>query len=76
MLTFAFLARAIVSLFDMEGSSKLGQLLFVITEPFVIPVRMLFAKMHWFEGTPMDFAYFFASVFLILIRTLLIAFWG
>lgn len=76
VLMFAFMARMIVSLFDMEGDSRIGQFLFVITEPFVIPMRMLFAKMHWFEGTPMDFAYLFTSLALIILRTLLIAFWG
>ena len=71
VLLFAFLARMIVSLFDMEGNSKIGQFLFVITEPLVIPLRLLFAKLHWFEGTPLDFAYLFTSLLLMLLQTLL-----
>ena len=71
LLELAFLARMIVSLFeDPTKGSPIGNLLYVITEPFVMPFRLLFEKLNWFQNTPMDMAYVFTSLFVLLLSSL------
>ena len=52
----AMTLRAILSWFIM-GGNKLTDFLYAITEPFVYPVRALFQKMNWLQGTPIDFSF-------------------
>ena len=62
---FAMLARAILSWFPLDGS-KITDFLYGVTEPFVYPVRLLFQKMNWFAGLPIDVS-FLVSYFIITI---------
>ena len=72
VLQIAFLVRMVFSLFDPTGESKLGSLLFVITEPFVMPLRLLFEKLHWFEDSPLDFAFFFTALLVGILQTVFV----
>lgn len=71
-LQIAFLLRMIISLFDPTGEGFLGSLLFVITEPFVMPLRLLFEKLHWFENSPLDFAFFFTALLVGMLQTVFV----
>lgn len=62
---FAMLARAILSWFPLDGN-KITDFLYGITEPFIYPVRLLFQKMNWFTGLPIDIS-FLVSYFIITI---------
>lgn len=53
---FAMLGRAILSWFPM-ASGKISDFLYSVTEPFIYPVRMLFEKMNWFSGLPIDISF-------------------
>ena len=64
----AMLARAILSWFMLDGN-KFVDFLYAITEPFIYPVRRLFQKMNWLQGTPMDFS-FMVTYMLISILTI------
>ena len=66
---FAMLARAILSWFPIDN--RFVDFLHAITEPFIRPVRMLFEKMNWFSGLPIDMSFF---VTYILISVLLVFF--
>ena len=67
----AMLARAIVSLFDMEGGKLLG-FLYSLTEPFITPVRTILVKMNWLQDSPIDFS-FMITFMLISIITLFLS---
>ena len=67
---FAMLARAILSWFPMN-SSRIVDFLYSVTEPFIYPVRMLFEKMNWFTGLPIDMSFFVAYLLLSVITTVL-----
>lgn len=67
-IQMAMLARAILSWFMLDGN-KFVDFLYAITEPFIYPVRRLFQKMNWLQGTPIDFS-FMVTYMLISILTI------
>ncbi len=75
IILLAMLVRAVMSWFFMgDGSSPLMSFLYVITEPFIIPVRALCARFGWFQSLPMDMSFFLTTVLLGLINMLLTGF--
>ena len=69
-LELAMLARALLSWFASDGN-RIMEFLYVITEPFVHPVRLLFEKMNWFTGLPIDMSFFVSYILLSVITTVL-----
>lgn len=69
-LELAMLARMLISLFDPTGEGKLSSFLYVITEPIILPVRALCAKMGWFEGVPIDVPFIITWFLLIIVQIL------
>ena len=63
VIQLAMLVRAILSWFPMNGN-RFTDFLFAITEPFIYPVRMLFDKLNWFTGLPIDVS--FLATYLII----------
>ncbi len=77
MLTILWLAlflRAIFSWFDPTGEGWFSGLLYMITEPMIHPIRVLFEKMNWFQGTPLDVPFFALVIVVSLLRALLVFF--
>ena len=71
ILGIAMLGRMLVSLFTMGQPSKILNFLYIITEPIILPVRALCARLGWFQGTPIDMSFFITSVLLIVVSLLL-----
>ena len=67
---FAMLGRAILSWFPMN-SNKLTDFLYAVTEPFIYPVRMLFEKMRWFQGLPIDISFLVSYLLISIVLMLL-----
>ena len=67
---FAMLARAILSWFPMN-SNKLTDFLYAVTEPFIYPVRMLFDKMNWFSGMPIDISFLVSYLIITIVLIIL-----
>ena len=67
---FAMLARAILSWFPMDGN-RLTDFLHSVTEPFIYPVRLLFNKMNWFAGMPIDISFLVTYLLLSIVLMLL-----
>ena len=67
---FAMLARAILSWFPMN-SNKLTDFLYAVTEPFIYPVRMLFDKMNWFSGMPIDISFLVSYLLITIVLIIL-----
>lgn len=70
VIQFAMLARAILSWFPLD-SNKLTDFLYAITEPFIYPVRMLFEKMGWFSGLPIDVSFFVSYLIITVVLVIL-----
>ena len=71
VLDFAMLGRAILSWIDPMSDGPLASFLYAITEPIILPFRKLFEKMNWFVGVPIDMAFFFAMISIVILQTLL-----
>ena len=65
----AMLARAVLSWFPDGGQNGFGAFLYVITEPFIMPVRGLCNRLGWFRGMPLDMPFLITSLFLLMISS-------
>ena len=67
--------RAILSWFVQGGADGflggLTSFLFVVTEPFIMPVRALFNKFGWFQGLPIDMSFMITAMLLSFANMLL-----
>lgn len=70
-LQIAMLLRAILSWFMTDEESRLGNLLYCITEPVIMPVRALLEKLGWFQNTPLDMSFFFTYLLISIASMLL-----
>lgn len=71
ILGLAFFVRAILSWFDPMGEWRISGFLYVLTEPVIVPVRLLFERMGWFQGIPVDISFMATWLLLVLLQTLL-----
>ena len=72
IVLLAMLVRAILSwFFHGEGESPLLHLLYILTEPLIIPVRALCQRFGWFQGLPVDMSFFITTLILSLINLIL-----
>ncbi len=67
-VTLAMFIRAILSFFPIEEGA-IHSFLALITEPFILPIRILFDKMGIAVGIPIDIP-FFVTYLLITILTM------
>ena len=72
-LDIAMLLRAIMSWIDPMGEWGIHGFLIAITEPVILPFRVLCAKKHWFEGSPLDFPFLFTILTLMILQSILTA---
>ena len=71
VLEFAFFARAILSFFNPEEEGFLAVFLYTVTEPVILPVRALLARLHMGENSPIDLSFFFAFMLLSILNVML-----
>jgi uncharacterized protein YggT (Ycf19 family) len=72
LLQIAMFARAILSWFiDHMNEGGIVAFLTALTEPVILPVRALCAKMHWFEGMPLDVPFLITVLLLAMIQSLI-----
>lgn len=70
-LDLAMLGRAILSWIDPMGQGALSSFLYAVTEPIIYPFRKLFDKLNWFVGSPIDMAFMFALIAIMILQSLL-----
>ena len=63
--------RAIMSWFSPEEDNKIAQFLFLVTEPFVYPIRKLLSRFDFFSSMPIDMSFMVAMIILIVCTTAL-----
>ena len=72
VIMLAMLARAILSWFAFsEIANKIGALLYILTEPLILPVRALFNRFGWFAGVPLDIPFLVTVLLLSLLSAML-----
>lgn len=71
VLHIAMFVRAILSWFDPMQEGKLTAFLHTLTEPVILPIRMLCEKRHWFEGVPLDIPFLLTWLLLSVIQVLI-----
>ena len=69
-IELAMFARAILSWFFVE-ESRLGDFLYAVTEPAIIPVRLLFERFGWFVDSPIDVSFFVTFLLLSVVGAIL-----
>lgn len=68
VLLFCMFIRAILSFLPVEGGFV--GLLALITEPFIMPVRMICEKFGLGDGIPLDIPFFITAILLSMISML------
>lgn len=63
--------RALISWFPLRDDTPFVQFLYGVTEPFIIPVRMLLERLSLFQGLPIDVS-FLITFFLLSFLQMLI----
>ena len=70
-LQLAMLARAILSLFGVDEESGIGLFLAAVTEPIILPARLLLSRIEALQRLPIDFSFIVTYLLLRLITRLL-----
>lgn len=65
----AMLVRAILSWFDHGEPGTISSFLIFVTEPFILPIRRLCERMHWFEGSMVDMPFLLTMIVMMLLQT-------
>ena len=66
-IQLAMLARAILSLFGLDEESGLGYFLAIVTEPIILPARILLSRIRALDGIPIDFSFILTYILLTVI---------
>ena len=69
VIDFAMLMRVLLQFFVDVTTNKIYALCVMLTEPVILPFRLLFAKLHIGEGLPIDLP-FFAGYLAMTVLTL------
>ena len=71
LLLYAMMARALLPFFIDVEDSKFFLFIMVITEPFVVPFRLLLAKFNLWQDLPIDMSFTFAYIVYALANMIL-----
>ena len=64
----AMFARMIMSLFDFDEEGNFGTFLALLTEPVILPVRVILSRIRALDGIPIDLS-FLVTYLLITVLT-------
>lgn len=70
-LEIAMLLRAVLSWFIMDDNHPLMNFLRMVTEPVILPIRLLFDKMGWFTDSPLDIPFMVTYLILMILSMIL-----
>lgn len=71
VVDIAMLGRAVLSWFTMGEQTRIGTFLYVVTEPFIMPVRSLCNRFGWFQGVPLDMPFLITSMLMMTVSMFL-----
>ena len=61
-VSVAMLARALLSWIYMDGENTLTLFLAAVTEPFILPVRILLSRFRFVSESPIDISFVVTSL--------------
>ncbi len=70
LLTLMFI-RAIFSWFPMDEDSPFFNFLYGVTEPFIMPVRLILERFELFRSMPLDMSFLITAMILSILRAFL-----
>ena len=70
LVSLAMLFRIILQFFASEDNVLL-KICLILTEPFIMPVRYIMAKLNVAQGAPIDVPFFIAYLILAVLQTFL-----
>ena len=73
IVNYALLISAILSWVAPDAEGWLINLIYAITEPFLLPVRKLLAKKNLNSAGPLDLSFFLTVMLILIIRACLSA---
>lgn len=66
LLDLAMLLRAILSWLPIDEDNPLLHIAYMITEPFIYPIRALLHRFELFRNLPIDIAFIITSVLILI----------
>lgn len=70
VLEIAMIVRAVTSWIPMLDGKRWVEIVYMLTEPIVAPVRALFERFSFFRNSPIDFSFVIAFLLLGVVQTL------
>ena len=70
-VSLCMILRMVISIFMQDESGKIGAFLALVTEPFIIPIRFILAKLNILQDTPIDWSFTISYLVIIMIRFML-----
>lgn len=64
-IQLGMLARMILSLIGLDEEEGIGAYLMLLTEPVILPMRMLLSRFRALEGLPIDLS--FCATYLVIV---------
>lgn len=71
ILLLLMFIRAILSWFPMDEDSAFFNFLYGVTEPFIMPVRMILERFELFRSLPIDMSFLITAMILSVLRALI-----
>ncbi|MBO4979139.1 MAG: YggT family protein [Clostridia bacterium] len=71
VLEIAMLLRAIASWIPALDGMKWMDIVYMLTEPLVVPVRAIFERFALFRNSPIDFSFVIAFLLLGMVQTVM-----
>lgn len=71
VISFMMLLRAVFSWIGIGEDGKFSRIVYVMTEPVIVPFRTLFYKKNWFSDTPIDMSFMFAIIAIMILQMLI-----
>ena len=71
LLQWLLVFRALVSWFPQVQQSRIGELLYAVTEPMVAPCRNLLSRFSSLRTLPVDFSPLLAFMILLILQSFL-----
>ncbi len=67
VLQSAMLLRAILSWIPGADDNILSDFIYTVTEPVIVPIRLLFEKLGLFDDSPFDVSFFFTGLVIMVL---------
>ncbi len=67
---FFMLVRVVLSWLPISDDNAIEEFVYMVTEPFIVPIRIIFDRFNIMNGLPIDITFFVSCVFLAFLQRL------